>query len=136
MVRHAGVTGGLVQVMSWLVTVAAVLLYLLVNTSIIVLQLRSVGERSEHAKLLSIARMLLNYMAVLSGLGNFKSESLRLLQHYFGSFFRVAQSGGLVGMWVMDCATGWSFAEKYMFNMVSAPLLWCMFMLLVSAWLR
>jgi hypothetical protein len=46
-------------------------------------QLNSVGRPSEHAELLATLRMMLNYAAVLTGVGNFKAKSMHLLRQAF-----------------------------------------------------
>ena len=100
-------------------TVLAASLYVCVNLWLLKSQLESVGQASEISKMLAIARMAINYLAVLSTIGSFKAKSLKLLRQMFAWFNHVQASTGLVGSHVLDCATGWGFPARYRASVLS-----------------
>ena len=111
-----------VQEMSWTVTLGALLSYLLLAAFLVCSQLDSVGQSSRHAEPLAIARMLLNYSAVLTGVGNFKSKSMRLLGQAFG-WTQTVQASVPLGVWLVDCAMEWNFEHRYLWRMLLTPLM-------------
>ena len=72
--------------------------------------------------MLAIARMLLNYLAVLSGVGNFKASSLQMLRTVFQYSSTITGTGWLMPDFVVvDCAFEWSFHQRFVAGVV-APL--------------
>ena len=106
------------QGVAWAGTLAILAGYLVFNLYLISNQLQSLGQPSEHAKLLALARMGLNYASVLYGIGNFKSQSVGLVRSAFG-WTQKAQAVSGAGLWMVDCAVGWDFVQRYIWNLLA-----------------
>ena len=69
-------------------------------------------------------------------LGNFKSNAMQLLHKVFGGASNIVQSGGLLGLWVLDCAMGWSWQHKWLWSILCMPSMMVLLLPIVSMWHR
>ena len=105
--------------MSWVETTLILLGYLLFNLYLVRSQLESVGQPSEHGKLLTLARMGLSYASVLYTIGTFKNRSVGLVRSAFGWTQSAQAVAGGAGLSVVDCAFGWNFEQRYVLGLIS-----------------